>query len=112
MGDKILLGDTSLEIRVEKDYAVYGDECKFGGGKTIREGMGQATGVPSSIALDTVITNALIVDAVTGIVKADIGIKGGKIVGIGKAGNPDMMDGVDPAMIVGNSTLCSFHVIR
>jgi urease len=103
VGDKIVLGDTSLEIRVEQDYAVYGDECKFGGGKTIREGMGQATGVGADIALDVVITNALIVDAVIGIVKADIGIKAGKIVGIGKAGNPDIMDGVHPNMIVGNS---------
>jgi urease len=104
VGDKIVLGDTDLEIRVEHDYAVYGDECKFGGGKTIREGMGQATSVTSEMALDTVITNALIVDAVIGFVKADIGIKNGKIVGIGKAGNPDMMDGVFPNMIIGNST--------
>ena len=102
-GDLIRLGDTGLEIRVEKDYSVPGDECKFGGGKTIREGMGQATGVSSDVALDTVITNALIVDAVTGIVKADVGLKDGRIVGIGKAGNPDMMDGVHPNMIVGNS---------
>jgi urease len=110
VGDKIVLGDTSLEIRVEHDYAVYGDECKFGGGKTIREGMGQATSVGADIALDVVITNALIVDAVIGIVKADIGIKAGKIVGIGKAGNPDIMDGVHPNMIVGNSYvfLCLF----
>jgi urease len=108
VGDKIVLGDTDLEIRVEHDYAVYGDECKFGGGKTIREGMGQATSVTSEMALDTVITNALIVDAVIGIVKADIGIKNGKIVGIGKAGNPDMMDGVFPNMIIGNSTCIVF----
>jgi urease len=86
MGDKIRLGDTALEICVEKDYTVYGDECKFGGGKTLREGMGQATGVHSECALDTVITNALIVDALTGIIKADVGIKGNRIVGIGKAG--------------------------
>lgn len=104
-GDKVLLGDTSLEIRVEKDYTTYGDECKFGGGKTIREGMGQATGVMAADALDTVITNCLIVDAVAGIIKADIGIKGHSIVGIGKAGNPDMMHGVHPNMIVGNSKL-------
>ena len=102
VGDKVRLGDTCLEIRVEKDYTVYGDECKFGGGKTLREGMGQATGVFAKDALDTVITNALIVDACLGIVKADIGIKGNRIVGIGKAGNPDMMDGVD--MIVGATT--------
>lgn len=104
VGDKVMLGDTGLEIRVEKDHTVYGDECKFGGGKSIREGMGQATGVLSDVALDTVITNALIVDACLGIIKADVGIKGNRIVGIGKAGNPDMMDGVDPNMIVGNTT--------
>ena len=104
-GDTVRLGDTSLHVRVERDFssAVYGDECKFGGGKTIREGMGQATGVGADQALDTVITNCLIVDAVLGIVKADIGIKGRSIVGIGKAGNPDMMHGVHPNMIVGNS---------
>jgi len=104
VGDKVVLGDSSLQIRVEKDYTVYGDECKFGGGKSLREGMGQATGVNSADALDLVITNALIVDACLGIVKADIGIKGTSIVGIGKAGNPDMMDGVDPNMIVGTTT--------
>jgi urease len=86
VGDKVVLGDTCLEVRVEKDYTTYGDECKFGGGKTLREGMGQATGVTSEHALDTVITNALIVDAVSGCIKADIGIKGNMIVGIGKAG--------------------------
>lgn len=104
VGDQVVLGDTSLVIQVEKDFTTYGDECKFGGGKTLREGMGQATGVYAEQALDTVITNALIVDAVTGIIKADVGIKGNKIVGIGKAGNPDMMDGVDANMIVGATT--------
>jgi len=104
-GDKVRLGDTTLEIQVERDHTTYGEECKFGGGKSLREGMGQATGVGSDRALDTVITNALIIDAVLGIVKADIGIKGNNIVGIGKAGNPDMMDGVsDPNMIVGTTT--------
>jgi urease len=103
-GDMVVLGDTNLKIRVEYDLTEYGDECKFGGGKTLREGMGQATGVFSADALDTVITNALIVDSVTGIIKADIGIKGNRIVGIGKAGNPDMMRGVDPNMIVGATT--------
>jgi urease len=102
VGDKVRLGDTNLVVCVEKDYTVYGDECKFGGGKTIREGMGQQTGATAAQALDTVITNALIIDARLGIVKADIGIKGTCIVGIGKAGNPDMQDGVD--MIVGNTT--------
>jgi len=103
-GDCVMLGDTNLKIRVEYDLCEYGDECKFGGGKSLREGMGQATGVHSDDALDVVITNALIVDSVTGILKADVGIKGNRIVGIGKAGNPDMMRGVDPNMIVGATT--------
>src|SRR5437764_13709586 len=102
-GDRVCLGDTSLVLQVEKDFAVYGDECKFGGGKTIREGMGQAAGVGDRDALDCVITNALIVDY-TGIYKADIGIKNGLIAGIGKAGNPDVMAGVTPGMIVGVTT--------
>ena len=101
-GDRVVLGDTCLMVQVERDYTYYGDECKFGGGKTLREGMGQSTFATSSDALDTVITNALIVDAMVGIIKADVGIKGNKIVGIGKAGNPDMMDQVD--MIVGVTT--------
>jgi len=104
VGDRIRLGDTSLIAEVEKDYTVYGDECKFGGGKTLREGMGQATGVAAKDALDVVITNALIIDPVVGIVKADIGIKGSRIVGIGKAGNPDVMAGVTPGMVVGVNT--------
>ncbi|MEC9004838.1 MAG: urease subunit alpha [Planctomycetota bacterium] len=102
-GDRVRLGDTSLVLEVEKDHTVYGDECKFGGGKVLRDGMGQATGISQEAALDVVITNALIIDY-TGIVKADIGIKGGRIVGIGKAGNPDVMEGVDPQMIVGVTT--------
>src|SRR5712675_1430538 len=102
-GDKVRLGDTSLILEVEKDFTVYGDECKFGGGKVIREGMGQAAGVGANDALDCVITNALIVDW-TGIYKADIGIKNGLIAGIGKAGNPDVMAGVTKGMIVGVTT--------
>jgi len=103
-GDKVRLADTSLVIEVEKDYTTYGDEVKFGGGKTIRDGMGQSVKTCSKDGdLDLVITNALIVDS-TGIVKADIGIKDGKIAGIGKAGNPDIMDGVTPGMTVGAST--------
>nr|KAG5707413.1 hypothetical protein BaRGS_005380 [Batillaria attramentaria] len=112
---QIRLGDTNLILEVEKDYTVYGDECKFGGGKVLREGMGQAASLPASETLDTVITNALIVDAVTGVVKADVGIKvkcqrerererDGMIVGIGKAGNPDVMEGVQSNMIVGACT--------
>ena len=103
MGDKVRLGDTSLVLEVEKDFAVYGDECKFGGGKVLRDGMGQATGVSQDEALDLIITNALVIDY-TGIFKADIGIKNGKIVGIGKGGNPDVMQGVTPGMIVGVTT--------
>lgn len=102
-GDKIRLGDTSLIAEVEKDFTVYGDECKFGGGKVIREGMGQAAGVGAAGALDCVITNALVIDH-TGIYKADIGIKHGLISGIGKAGNPDVMAGVTKGMVVGVTT--------
>ena len=103
-GDKVRLADTSLVIEVEKDYTTYGEEAKFGGGKTLRDGMGQSVKTCSKDGdLDLVITNALIVDA-TGIFKADIGIKNGKIAGIGKAGNPDIMDGVTPGMTVGAST--------
>ena len=102
-GDQLRLGDTDLWLEVEADYTVYGDECKFGGGKVLREGMGQATGVDPDTALDVVITNALILDA-AGIYKADIGIKGGRIQAIGKAGNPDVMASVDPQLIVGVTT--------
>ncbi|KAJ1858314.1 Urease [Coemansia sp. RSA 720] len=102
-GDRVRLGDTCLWIEVEWDATVYGDECKFGGGKTLRDGMGQATSLLRKQCLDLVITNATIVDY-TGVYKADIGIKNGKIVGIGKAGNPDVMDGVTPGMYVGTST--------
>lgn len=102
-GDRLRLGDTSLILEVEKDHTVYGDECKFGGGKVIREGMGQAAGIGDADALDVVITNALVVDY-TGIFKADVGIKGGLIVGLGKAGNPDVMAGVTPGLIVGVTT--------
>src|SRR5258707_15189526 len=98
-GDKVRLGDTSLILEVEKDFAVYGDECKFGGGKVIREGMGQAAGVGQDDAVDCVITNALVVDY-SGIYKADIGIKNGLIAGTGKAGNPDVMNGFTPGMSV------------
>jgi urease subunit alpha len=104
VGDKVCLADTSLVIEVEKDYTTYGDEVKFGGGKTIRDGMGQSVKACSKDGvLDLVITNCLILDY-TGIIKADIGIKDGKIAGIGKAGNPDLMDGVTPGMTIGAST--------
>lgn len=103
-GDKIRLADTNLIIEIEKDFTHYGDEIKFGGGKTIRDGMGQSVNTTSKTGdLDLVITNCVILDH-TGIFKADIGIKNGKIAGIGKAGNPDTMDGVTPGMTVGAST--------
>ena len=102
-GDRIRLGDTDLYITVEKDYATLGDECKFGGGKTLREGMGQNAGLGAKKTLDCVVTNALVVDY-TGIFKCDIGINDGMIVGIGKAGNPDVMANVTPGMVVGVNT--------
>src|SRR5882762_1327832 len=92
VGDRVRLADTALVIQVEKDYTVYGEEVKFGGGKVIRDGMGQGQGVSAAVA-DTVITNALIVDH-WGIVKADVAIKGGRIWRVGKAGNPDIQPGV------------------
>ncbi|MBL8933651.1 MAG: urease subunit alpha, partial [Archangium sp.] len=102
-GDTVRLGDTGLVARVERDATVYGDECKFGGGKVLRDGMGQAAGVSAKDALDVVITNALVIDW-TGIFKCDIGIKNGRIVGLGKAGNPEVMGGVTKGMTVGVTT--------
>ena len=103
-GDRVRLGDTDLLIEIEKDFSVYGDEAKFGGGKTIRDGMSQsATALRGEGVLDFVITGVIIIDH-WGIVKADIGIRDGKIVGIGRAGNPDTMDGIDEGMIIGAST--------
>jgi urease subunit alpha len=93
VGDKVRLADTELVIEVERDHTIYGEEVKFGGGKVIRDGMGQGQGVSADVA-DTIITNALIVDAVTGIVKADVGLKDGRIWKIGKGGNPDIQPGV------------------
>ena len=100
-GDRVRLADTNLVLEVEADFATYGDEITFGGGKTIRDGMGQSARAVD--VLDLVITNALIVDH-WGIVKADIGIRGGRIAGIGKAGNPDTLDGVHPDLVVGAGT--------
>jgi urease subunit alpha len=103
-GDKVRLGDTELFIEIEKDFTIYGDEAKFGGGKTIRDGMAQsARATRAENVLDFVITGAMIIDH-CGIVKADIGIKDGKIVGIGKAGNPDIMEGITPNMVIGAAT--------
>ena len=99
-GDRVRLGDTNLIIEVEKDYTRYGDEVKFGGGKVIRDGMGQSQR-PAAEVMDCVITNALILDH-WGIVKADVGIKDGRIAGIGKAGNPDTQAGVD--LVIGPGT--------
>jgi urease subunit alpha len=100
-GDRLRLADTALTVRVERDLTVPGEEAVFGGGKTLREGMGQGTATNAQGAVDTVITNALIVDH-WGIVKADVGIVGGRIAGIGKAGNPDVMDGV--TIVIGPGT--------
>jgi urease subunit alpha len=99
-GDRVHLGDSELFIEVEKDHTVYGDEVKFGGGKVIRDGMGQSQR-PAAEVMDTVITNALILDH-WGVVKADVGIKNGRIAAIGKAGNPDVQPGVD--IVVGPGT--------
>ncbi|XP_028966347.1 uncharacterized protein LOC100903642 [Galendromus occidentalis] len=104
VGDLVRLGDTDLYVEVEKDMTSYGDEVKFGGGKVIRDGMGQCVGRSCDETLDLVLTNALIIDAVLGIVKADIGINDSRIVAIGKAGNPDIMDGVHPKLVIGAGT--------
>ncbi|HEX9857300.1 MAG TPA: amidohydrolase family protein, partial [Paracoccaceae bacterium] len=101
VGDRLRLGDTDLIIEVERDLTTYGDEVKFGGGKVIRDGMGQSQITRAAGAVDTVITNALIVDH-WGIVKADVGLKDGRIAAIGKAGNPDTQSGV--TIIIGPGT--------
>src|SRR5688572_29892903 len=93
-GDRVRLADTELIIEVEKDFTTYGEEVKFGGGKVIRDGMGQSQMTRAQGAVDTVITNALILDH-WGIVKADVGLRDGRIFAIGKAGNPDVQPGVD-----------------
>src|ERR1700732_3146311 len=100
-GDRVRLADTDLFIEVEQDRTVYGEEVKFGGGKVIRDGMGQSQKSRAEGAVDTVITNALILDH-WGIVKADIGLKDGRIAAIGKAGNPDVQPGVD--IVIGPGT--------
>jgi len=100
-GDRLRLADTDLVIEIEKDFATYGEEVKFGGGKVIRDGMGQSQASRAAGAVDTVITNAVIIDH-WGIIKADIGIKDGRIAAIGKAGNPDVQPGVD--IVIGPGT--------
>lgn len=105
VGDRIRLADTDLIAEIEKDYTCYGDECVFGGGKTMRDGMALTPGVSASTgALDMVFTNMTIIDAVLGIIKADIGVKNGFIAGIGKAGNPNIMDGVSENMVISANT--------
>jgi len=104
-GDRFRLGDTELIAEVESDYTTYGDEAVFGGGKTIRDGLAQAPDVTADEgALDWVVANATIIDPILGVVKGDIGIKDGRIVGIGNAGNPDTMANVDKDLIIGPST--------
>ena len=97
IGDKIRLGDTDLYVEIEKDLRVYGDEAVYGGGKTLRDGMGSDNQLTQEAGcLDLVITNVTIIDPMLGVIKADVGIRNGQIVGIGKAGNPSTMDGVTP----------------
>ncbi|XP_060214155.1 urease isoform X2 [Lycium barbarum] len=114
-GDRIRLGDTDLFAEIEKDFSVYGDECVFGGGKVLRDGMGQACGYPSADCFDTVITNAVVIDY-TAIFKCDIGIKDGRIVSLCKAGNPDVMDvdtviGVNTEVIAGEGMIVTAGAI-
>ena len=104
VGDRFRLADTELVCEVEQDFTVYGDELVFGGGKTARDGMGQGSAAARDGALDLVVTNAVVMDPVLGVVKGDIGVRGGLIVGIGKAGNPAVMDGVSPGLVVGPGT--------
>ncbi len=105
VGDKIRLGNTDLYVEIEKDLRVYGDEVVYGGGKTLRDGMGLANECTEDAgSLDLVITNVTILDPILGVVKADVGVKDGKIAGIGKAGNPNIMEGVTPTLVTGPST--------
>src|SRR5438067_10546005 len=107
-GDQVRLADTELFIEVERDLIAenggYGNEVKFGGGKVIRDGMGQSPTARDAESLDLVITNALILDAVQGMIKADIGVKNGRIAGIGHAGNPLIQNGIVSGMAIGAAT--------
>ncbi|MEM9252555.1 MAG: urease subunit alpha [Planctomycetota bacterium] len=104
-GDAVRLGDTNLLAEIEHDYTAYGDECLHGGGKTLRDGIGLKAGYTSADgSLDMLVSNAVVLDPILGVVKGDIGIKDGKIVRVGKAGNPEIMDGVDPDMICAAAT--------
>ena len=111
LGDKIRLGDTDLIIEIEKDFLRYGDEAVFGGGKSIRDGMAQASGTSRNDSVDLVITNAIVLDPILGIIKADIGVKDGKIAGIGKSGNPNIMDGVDIIISSNTEVISGEHLI-
>lgn len=117
IGDRIRLADTDLIIEIEKDLIKYGDEAVFGGGKSVRDGQGQASGVSREESIDLVITNAIVMDPILGIIKADIGIKDGKIAGVGNAGNPNIMDGIDmiissnTEIIAGEHTICTPGII-
>ncbi|WP_165252596.1 urease subunit alpha [Paludisphaera soli] len=105
VGDKIRLGDTDLYVEIEKDLRVYGDELVYGGGKTLRDGMGSDNQLTQEAGcLDLVITNVTILDPILGVIKADVGIRNGRIVGVGKAGNPSTMDGVTPGLTTGTAT--------
>lgn len=111
VGDKIRLGDTDLYVEITKDLCVYGDEVVYGGGKTLRDGMGLAnTTTSEGGTLDLVITNVTIIDPILGVIKADVGVKDGKIAGIGKAGNPNIMRGVTPG--IGNRSCYRCHFGR
>lgn len=104
-GDRLRLGDTNLLAQIETDHGTYGDEAVFGGGKTMRDGMGMQSGTTQADgALDWVFSNVVIIDPLMGVQKGDIGVRNGKIAGIGKAGNPDTMDGVDDDLVIGAST--------
>ena len=103
VGDRVRLADTDLWIEITEDYCAGGDEVVFGGGKVISESMGQSMRTRAEGAPDLVITGAIILDH-WGVIKADVGVRDGRIVGIGKAGNPDIMDGIDPALVIGPST--------
>ena len=111
VGDRVRLGDTDLIIEIERDLGRYGDEVVFGGGKSARDGMGQASGVAGAGSLDLVITNAIVMDPVLGILKGDIGVKDGRIAGIGNAGNPDIMDGIDMVVSSGTEVIAGEHTI-
>ena len=110
-GDKVRLADSDIIVEIEKDLLTPGDELVFGGGKSVRDGAGQASGVITRKSLDLVITNAIVMDPVLGIIKTDIGIKNGRIAGVGKAGNPDVMDKVDMIVSSGTEVIAGEHTI-